>query len=443
MCLRAQARKVSRQSENCPSGANFWEGVMNFMRLFNNLERVEQFKTRYQKHYANDEDELNRYGFFKKSKTRVTKHDDQSRTSSWKSEFGSLWSWLLVVWSLLIVLDLRTRPWWLESLFFLQRERETRLPHEACHCSSRGTQFAREFYRREMSLTECGHHGNFPLCEPIQEVQDCMSKNVSYRVKVHKFPIENAYSCLFVHREKGWFLAVHVDDIKLAGKKHNIDPMWKLLNKEVDLGEPTYFLDHVCLGCTQRQCEISKDIVDNYRTMFESRISAGDTEKLPFPQHLRISSWSCDMEGHAKKCVEGCCELAYRTTQQLYKVSTPCIDDHRFKEEMKSVWELPQVSQIVLKWLYMARIGRPDNSVVSEQTCTLDNKMDQSLWQTLESIDILRSSHLARFTNASNFTEWSMIWIMLTVFPLKRPIFRIKKLCCMCLKTTKQWSRWS
>ena len=51
--------------------------------------------------------------------------------------------------------------------------------------------------------------------------------------------------------------------------------MWKVLNKEVDVGEPTSFLHHVYLGCTQRPCEISKDIVDNYRTMFESRISAG------------------------------------------------------------------------------------------------------------------------------------------------------------------------
>ena len=42
------------------------------------------------------------------------------------------------------------------------------------------------------------------------------------------------------------------DDIKLAGKKQNLDPMWKVLNKEVDLGEPTSFLDHVYLGCTQR-----------------------------------------------------------------------------------------------------------------------------------------------------------------------------------------------
>ena len=69
---------------------------------------------------------------------------------------------------------------------------------------------------------------------------------------------------------------MYVDDIELAGMKQNLDPMWKLLNKEVDLGEPTSFLDHVYLGCTQRQCEISKDIVDNYRTMFESQISAGE-----------------------------------------------------------------------------------------------------------------------------------------------------------------------
>ena len=137
---------------------------------------------------------------------------------------------------------------------------------------------------------------------------------------------------------------------------------WQVLNKEVDLGEPTSFLDHVYQGCTQRQCETSKDIVDHYRTMFESRISAGATEKLPCSENLRISSWSCDMEGHAKKCVERYCELANKTTQQLYKVSTPCIDDHHNKEEeLKSVRELSQVcSQIVLKCLYLARIGRPD-----------------------------------------------------------------------------------
>ena len=121
-------------------------------------------------------------------------------------------------------------------------------------------------------------------------------------------------------------------------------------------------IGNVYLGCTQRQCEISKDIVDNYRTMFESRFSAGRLEKLPFTQNIRISSWSYDMAGHAKKCVERFCELANKTTQQLYKVSTPCIDDHHFKEEeTKSVGELSNTcSQIVLKCVYLERIGRPD-----------------------------------------------------------------------------------
>ena len=154
-----------------------------------------------------------------------------------------------------------------------------------------------------------------------------------------------------------------MDDITLAGKKQNINPMWKVLTKEVDLGEPTSFFDHVYKGCTQRQCEIRRDIVDNYRTMFESRISAGRTEKHPYSETVRISSWSYDMEGHAKKCVERYCELPNKKTQQLYKVSTPCIDDHHFKEEeMKSVGELSQVcSQIVLKCLYLARSGRPES----------------------------------------------------------------------------------
>ena len=112
-----------------------------------------------------------------------------------------------------------------------------------------------------------------------------------------------------------------MDDIKLAGNKQNINPMWKVLNKEVDLGEPTSFLDHFYLVCTQSQCEISKDIVDNYRTMFESGISAGATETIPGSENLHIFSWSYDMKGHAKKCV--------------------CIDDHHFKErELKSVGEL-------------------------------------------------------------------------------------------------------
>ena len=47
-----------------------------------------------------------------------------------------------------------------------------------------------------------------------------------------------------------------------------------------------------------------------------------------------------------------------------------------------------------------------------------------------------------RITNVSNLEGWPVIWIMLILFPQKSNP-RIKKLCCMCLKTTKQWSKWS
>ena len=96
--------------------------------------------------------------------------------------------------------------------------------------------------------------------------------------------------------------------------------------------------------------------------MFESRISAGATEKLPSSENPNFSTWLYGMEGHAKKCVERYCELTNKTTEQLYKVSTPCVDYHQFKEEeLRSVGELPEVcSQIVMKCLYFARIGRPD-----------------------------------------------------------------------------------
>ena len=51
-----------------------------------------------------------------------------------------------------------------------------------------------------------------------------------------------------------------------------------------------------------------------------------------------------------------------KKTQQLCKVSSPSLDDHQFKKrELESVREfLQECSKIVLKCLYVARIGKPD-----------------------------------------------------------------------------------
>ena len=128
--------------------------------------------------------------------------------------------------------------------------------------------------------------------------------------------------------------------------------------------------------------------------MFESRISAGGVEKLPFPQNLRISSWSYDMVGHARSvCLY--CELANKTTQQLYKVSTPCIDDNHFKEEeTKSVGKLSNTcSQIVLKCLYLARIGRPDILWSVSKLARSITKWAKACGKRLNRFDFIYSSH--------------------------------------------------
>ena len=60
-----------------------------------------------------------------------------------------------------------------------------------------------------------------------------------------------------------------MDDIKLVGKKQNIDLMWKIPMKEVNFGEPTSFPDHVDLGRTQREClEKSYQIPKNRMRIF-------------------------------------------------------------------------------------------------------------------------------------------------------------------------------
>ena len=61
--------------------------------------------------------------------------------------------------------------------------------------------------------------------------------------------------------------------------------LWQTL-EDVDLREPTSFFDHVYLVCTQREWQTSNDIVGNYRNRFESRTSAGATEKLPYSEKL-------------------------------------------------------------------------------------------------------------------------------------------------------------
>ena len=126
---------------------------------------------------------------------------------------------------------------------------------------------------------------------------------------------------------------MYVDDIKLAGEKKNIDSMQNTLMKHVDLEEPTSFLNHVHLGCTQRECKPNEGMVDEHRKVFELRISAGATEKFPESRKMvqTLLGGPTTWKDMRRDVLNSIANGQTKTIEQLY-VSTPCLDDHQFKK---------------------------------------------------------------------------------------------------------------
>ena len=160
-----------------------------------------------------------------------------------------------------------------------------------------------------------------------------------WKLDGEKYQIWNV--CLFIEN-KDYSYRYPWDDIKMAGKKQNMAPMWKKLGKNVDLDEPTSFLDHVFLGCIQRECKSNE-------SMFEEHKSCSNHVFLRHGRTCSKLRWAILRVGKQK-------------VEQFFKLSSPCLDDHQFEqEELESVGELSQVcSHIVLTCLYVARIGRPE-----------------------------------------------------------------------------------
>ena len=106
--------------------------------------------------------------------------------------------------------------------------------------------------------------------------------------------IPELWECMFVHRQQGLFLSEYVDDMKIVGRKQYMAPMEKKLMEHVDFDEPTSFLDHVYLGCTQRECKPNESIIEQDKKMFESCISAGAGENYRDGKNLTRKPWRGD-----------------------------------------------------------------------------------------------------------------------------------------------------
>ena len=215
------------------------------------------------------------------------------------------------------------------------------------------------------------------------------------------------WECLFVHREIGLFLSVHVDDIKLTGKNKILIQcgnysMKKLIWGNQHLSLIMYTWD--ALNDNTKQAKILWTITE---PCSNHEFQRGESREITIPSKF---SYFFMVLWHGWLCREMCGTILWvdgKTTQQLNKISIPCIDDHNFKEEeTKSVGELSHVcSQMVLKCLYLARIGRPDILGSVHKLARSINKMDQGMWQTPKSIDFTFFKHV----NVNNIVMWEML----------------------------------
>ena len=154
---------------------------------------------------------------------------------------------------------------------------------------------------------------------------------------------------------------MYVDDFKMAGKKKALTQCGKkVLVKVVDLGKPTSFFVHVYLGCTQR----------------ERRHKHGYCWKLQNHVWIQNLCWSPLWENLAQTCPHDRtkCKVMWRNTwNDMMNWPTKQLNNYAKSQQheltvanlRKKRWDLSENcqknrSQIVLKCMYLARLGRPD-----------------------------------------------------------------------------------
>ena len=125
---------------------------------------------------------------------------------------------------------------------------------------------------------------------------------------------------LICKSRKMLFLSVQTDDVKLTGKKRNIDPMWKVQRKNSVWTSQRHSWT-TYMGCTQRECDTSRDIEDNYRIMFAFQDLCRSKRKTilfrgAWRRHLPLVFW------YGRSCKEMCRAMLWADEQKKHSKCT-------------------------------------------------------------------------------------------------------------------------
>ena len=175
--------------------------------------------------------------------------------------------------------------------------------------------------------------------------------------------------------KKRLFLSVYVDDLKTGWEETQRGPNVKNVHERRWSGrEPTSFLDHVSLGCTQRECETSKDIVDNYRNVWIQDLCRNKRKTSLFRETWRR---------HLLMVYGRSCKEMFGATLRAGEQNTPAT-----VQSYNSMpwWPSNQRRRIGICWrifkTYALKLSENAyilaHSMVGKQTCTCCHQVDQS-----------------------------------------------------------------
>ena len=119
----------------------------------------------------------------------------------------------------------------------------------------------------------------------------------------------------FLRKTSLFFLSVYVDNFKMFGQKGKLGFDVENMTKTHRLGWSYSFVEPPKLWNLKPTVS---DEPENRKKTFACQ---------------KVTSWSCDMMGHAEMCANTCCELAEKDVSHPKHVGTLCTDDHRMAPE--------------------------------------------------------------------------------------------------------------
>ena len=204
------------------------------------------------------------------------------------------------------------------------------------------------------------------------------SKKLYANLGGKKYRIGNVCSSI---ENKGYFCQCMWMTSTLLERSRIWHPCGNIM-KNADIDEHTSFLDHGYLGCTQRECKPNETIIEQIKKMFESRYSAGATEKIPVCEsfHVQTVAWSYDQKGHAQKCVERYCDLANEKVEQLY-IKFQILAWMIINSSRKKSNQLENCQEFALKLSRNACTWNEldDLTFYGQQACKISPKMDSGM----------------------------------------------------------------